>query len=209
MYSPSAFRVDDPKKITSFIETHSFGTLVTCHNACPSATHLPFRPLIDEGVCKGLATHMARANPQWKQFEDSQEVLVLFTGPHAYVSPAWYVAEHAVPTWNYTAVHVLGKPRILQDKDQVMESMRQTVDYFELSRETPWRENLPADLRDRMLQEIVVFEIDVLHAEGKFKLSQNRPLSDRERVHQALNSSTIPMDRQLAEWMVSEGVLTG
>ena len=105
MYSPGHFQINDPETLTAFMREHSFATIVTHDGAVPHATHMPVLLDPDRGPQGTLVSHMARANPQWKHFADGREVLVIFTGPHAYVSPAWYATTPAVPTWNYTAVH--------------------------------------------------------------------------------------------------------
>src|SRR4051812_5840105 len=106
MYVPAAFAEPDRGRLHEFIEAYSFGLLVSSHRG-PFATHLPF--LLDRtaGPHGTLVGHMARANPQWHDL-DGREVLAVFSGPHAYVSPSWYEADDVVPTWNYVAVHARG-----------------------------------------------------------------------------------------------------
>ena len=159
---------------------HSFATLVTCDGASPFATHLPvqYDPEGEQGTLLG---HMARTNPQWRHFGDD-EVLTIFPGPHAYVSPRWYETELAVPTWNYAAVHVYGIPRIITDHARVCALLQSMTDEYESSADAPWTGDIPAEFRDSLIESIVAFEIPIGRIEAKFKLSQNRPAEDQQRV---------------------------
>src|SRR5437868_7041638 len=105
MYIPAHFREDDPERLHSLIQEYSFGMLVTCEVGRPFASHLPFLLDTGRGPQGTLRAHLARANPQWQSFASGQEALVIFQGPHAYLSPSWYETHPSVPTWNYAAVH--------------------------------------------------------------------------------------------------------
>jgi len=100
--------------------------------------------------------------------------VAIFTGPHAYVSPAWYVESPAVPTWNYTAVHVYGVPRVIDDHERIVEMLGEMISHYEAGSQRPWDGVIPDKYRDRLLRVIVVFEIEVTRVEGKYKLGQNR-----------------------------------
>src|SRR5689334_11890616 len=113
MYIPPHFAASDPQLGLDIIDRHSFATLVTVHDGLPFATHLPLL-LEQRGPRRTLVGHVARANPKWQHLELGQRVLAVFAGPHAYVSPTWYEPRpDNVPTWNYVAVHVRGRPRLL------------------------------------------------------------------------------------------------
>ena len=117
MYVPSHFRVDDASELAAFMRENAFATLVSVHDGAPFATHLPV--LVDGvGASLALSGHVARANPQWTSL-DAHDVLVMFTGPHAYVSPSCYENPKSVPTWNYTAVHVYGRAQLVDDRGAV------------------------------------------------------------------------------------------
>lgn len=206
MYVPPSFRIDDPAKLSAFIKANSFATLVTCQEGVPLATHLPMRHFVEDGNIKMLVSHMARANPQWRHFEPTSEVLVIFSGPHAYISPTWYTVKNTVPTWNYAVVHVYGRPKIMADHDQVVTMLADTVALYERSFTSPWPYNLPVELRDKLIQAIVPFEVEVTRVEGKFKLGQNRSFEDNRGVYQALIESEDPESRRLAELMLLEGM---
>ncbi|MCA9774228.1 MAG: FMN-binding negative transcriptional regulator, partial [Myxococcales bacterium] len=201
MYPPPAFREDDLGTIHAFIERHPFGVLTTAPGGVPFATHLAFG-LAREGGERGmLVAHMARANSQWRHFEEGAEALVVFTGPHDYVSPTWYADRANVPTWNYTAVHAYGRGRIVDEPSRVREEMASLARTFEGDAPGAWSlEDLPESALDALTKAIVVFEIPIERLEAKFKLSQNRSVEDMERVARALRDAPRP-NEALAEWM--------
>lgn len=201
MYSPDHFRIDDQGTLHAFMRRHSFATIITHDGAIPHATHMPVLLDLNHGPQGTLVSHMARANPQWRHFEDGREVLVIFTGPHAYISPAWYASAPAVPTWNYTAVHAYGRPRLISDHHRFAHRLHELVEFYESGREERWSGEMPAEFRDRLMHGIVGVEIEITRLEGKFKLSQNRPIEDREPVIAALSASADPMDRETAAMM--------
>lgn len=201
MYLPASFRVDNPTELASFLRQHSFATLVTLDDQTPFATHLPFLVRVTDGRATHLVGHVAKANPQWEHFASERDVLVIFQGPHAYISPAFYQTELAVPTWNYTAVHVYGRPKIIADEDQVATILQELVTIYEAPRSEPWVNRLPADFLQKLYAGIVAFEINITRLEGKFKLSQNRPAADRAGVIRELGGSSHPENQAVAQLM--------
>lgn len=200
MYSPDHFKITDPATLAAFMQRHSFAIIVTHDGAVPHATHMPVLYDAARGTNGTLVSHMARANPQWQHFEDGREVLVIFTGPHAYISPAWYVTSPAVPTWNYTAVHAYGIPRLVTDHDQFATMLHDLIEFYEAPRENRWQGEIPEAFRDRLMKGIVGVEIEITRIEGKFKLSQNRP-EDQPGVIDALTASADQTDREVAAMM--------
>lgn len=200
MYSPEAFKVDDRATLNVFLRQHNFATLVTQNAGGLQATHVPL--VLKEGVGEQgtLQGHLARANPQWRDLDPDTEVLVIFTGPHAYISPAWYQTSPAVPTWNYTAVHVYGFPRLVEDPGEFAAMLHELVEVHERDRPERWSGEMPEDFRDRLMKGIVGFEIAITRIEGKFKLSQNRP-DDAPGVIEGLSQSPHPGDHEVAELM--------
>ena len=199
MYIPPANSISDPEVIHAFLRQHSFATLVTLQDGAPWATHLPFlhRPGVGHGT---LVSHLARANPQWRQFE-GQEALVIFSGPHAYVSPSWYTTQPSVPTWNYAAVHAYGQVRIVEQRTEVERMLAEMIHFFEGSRPDRWDGAMPVDYFEKMRHGIVAFEISISRLEAKFKLSQNRSSDDVKGVIQALTQSTNSQERAVAHMM--------
>ncbi|MCA9090663.1 MAG: FMN-binding negative transcriptional regulator [Planctomycetaceae bacterium] len=204
MYVPPSFEITSPSRLAAFMEAHSFATLVTHDGTSPFASHLPMRFFADRGKHGTLVAHMARANPQWKRFTPEAEVLAIFQGPHAYVSPTWYEAELAVPTWNYAAVHAYGVASIIEDHAQVVELLQETVAHYEQDRKPSWNGDLPIEFRDRLIQSIVAFEIPLARLEGKFKFGQNRSPEDAQKVLSHLIASADPVARALAALMREE-----
>jgi transcriptional regulator len=205
MYIPASFAVDDLAVLRSFVARHSFATLVTAAEAGPFASHLPMLWRPEGGDLGTLVAHVARANPQWRQLESGRETLAIFHGPHAYISPAWYVEHPSVPTWNYAAVHLYGIPRFVQDHRQVVAILNELVTTYEGGRANPWKGELPDEYRDKLIQGIVAFELVVTRIEGKFKLGQNRSLEDQRGVYKALQSSNDPEQQAVAQWMTRFG----
>ncbi|MCF7788431.1 MAG: FMN-binding negative transcriptional regulator [Prosthecobacter sp.] len=199
MYTPAHFQIDDRDTLNAFMRQHSFATIVTHDGKVPHATHMPVLLNPTQGSHGCLLSHMARANPQWRHFTDS-EVLVIFTGPHAYISPAWYATEPAVPTWNYTAVHAYGIPRIVTQHDRFSQMLHDLVEFYEAERPNRWHGTLPPEFRDGLMKGIVGIEIEITRLEGKFKLSQNRP-QDIPRIITALETSPDQTDRDTAKMM--------
>jgi len=200
MYSPDQFKVHDPATLAAFMRRHSFATIVTHDGELPHATHMPVLLREGEGPHGTLVSHMARANPQWRHFEEGREALVIFQGPHAYVSPAWYTTTPAVPTWNYTAVHAYGIPRIVTNHERFARMLHELVEFYEAPRAERWDGEMPEEYRDRMMKGIVGVEFEITRLEGKFKLSQNRP-QDLPGVIAALAASRDQTDRETAAAM--------
>lgn len=200
MYIPSSFQEADRPTLYDFIERNSFGVLVSQHCDVPFATHLPFLLDRDAGQFGTLVGHMARANPHWKQ-ATGQNVLVIFSGPHAYISPTWYEAAHVVPTWNYVAVHAYGTLRLIEEPDSVLEIVRSSVEYYERTMPRPWTLDESPTFIDRLLTQIVGFRIAIERIEGKWKLNQNHPAERRARVVNALSARGDENATAIAELM--------
>jgi transcriptional regulator len=200
MYVPDHFREKNPERISALIERYPFGILVTAPDGVPFVSHLPF--LLDQGTeRKGrLLCHMARANPQWQHFTSGCEVLVVFQGPHAYVSPSWY-SSPGVPTWSYAVAHVRGKPILIEDEGGLEALLERLTHIHEAQMSEPWKPNLSGERRSRLLSMIVGFEIEITDIRAKFKLSQNRPVEDQRRVSQELGGSTNQTASAIAELM--------
>ena len=185
-YVPGHFRVEDAATLERFVAENGFATLVSTGPEGLWTSHVPL--LVGRGSDGRLRLegHMARANAHWESLESAAEVLAIFGGPHAYVSPSWYAHHPSVPTWNYAVVHARGKARIVEPEALPALLGRLTRKYEE-GRPAPWRiEDLPADFTPRLMAAIVGFEIAVERLEGKFKLSQNRRPADLEGVIAAL-----------------------
>ena len=207
MYIPPAFKIEDYGKLAKFIDENSFAILITHAKGAPFATHIPLLLDRGSGAPGRLLGHIARANPQWRHFDNGTEVLAIFPGAHAYISPTIYAAKVAVPTWNYLAVHAYGVPKLIEDVAILEQILNRTIEKFEAGRPQPWQNNLPADYKNAMLNSIVGFEVPLTRIEGKFKLGQNRSKADLNGVYSALNESASADDRRLAEIMKEENLI--
>jgi transcriptional regulator len=204
MYIPSAFEVTDAAKIAEVISSNSFAVLVSRDGDSFFASHLPFIYEPDGGEKGRLLSHMAKANRHWELFREAEEAFVIFAGPHAYISPTYYVTEVAVPTWNYVTIHVHGFPRIFTTDAELNDVLDKTVIKHEADRSHPWRPNLPDELKTKLQQALVGFEIGITRIEAKFKLGQNRSREDREKMLLSLKASGDSESIRLAQWMERE-----
>lgn len=179
MYIPEHNKNENWDEIKDFIRQNSFGILISRYDNKPWATHIPLELEVNESGKNVLVGHIAKANPQWKTFSENEEVLCIFNGPHAYVSSSWY-KEEEVPTWNYIAVHVYGKPKIL-DEAMVMASLHRLVDKREQGSKNPISLQNMSPKTLRQVKGIVGFQIEITDIQAKYKLSQNRE-NDHEQI---------------------------
>ncbi|ODG90151.1 MULTISPECIES: FMN-binding negative transcriptional regulator [Bacillaceae] len=199
MYIPKYYKVTNPKEIWDFVQKNSFGTIITTKQSRPIATHLPLG-ITKKGEDYYITGHIAYGNPQWRTFENSEEVLVMFQGPHAYISSSWYEVEE-VPTWNYQAVHVYGKASILE-RDELVDELTIMLEKYEKNRENPvLLDKLSPDLLESELKGIVGFKIKVNEIQASYKLSQNRSEKDYNHIIDNLQKEKDPQSKQIAELM--------
>lgn len=190
MYVPKHFREDDVPVLQTLMRDYSFATLVsTQENGVPTATPLPFVFEPEPAPYGTLSAHLALGNPQWCTFAADREVLVIFQGPHAYISPSWYEVELSVPTWNHATVHAYGRPRIIEDQAELYTHLKTLIAQHEAQFAQPWLFQLPTDYVERMMKGTVGVSIEITRLEGKFKLSQNRSLTDQQHVIEALRTA--------------------
>ncbi|MBL8816182.1 MAG: FMN-binding negative transcriptional regulator [Planctomyces sp.] len=219
MYIPAQHRVTDRQELIQFIRTHSFATLITSGSgtdAPPEATHLPLLLVEDNSTSDGglrLTGHFARANPHWKH-ATAQPVRAIFHGPHAFISAAWYAERNVVPTWNYVAVHVVGRLTYIENPVELRELLDQMVQAYEHQRAEPHLEGTP-QTTDRpwatetvtpeylasMMNAIVGFSIEVQEIEGKWKLNQHHSEDRKIRTIASLRDRGMPDDLAIADLM--------
>ncbi|HLY10144.1 MAG TPA: FMN-binding negative transcriptional regulator [Planctomycetota bacterium] len=200
MYIPKDNRVS-LATAQALLGRYDFGALVSVEGGVPTATHLPFLYRPEGGPLGTVSAHLARANPQAKALESSPTVLLVAQGPHGYISPSWYAVHPSVPTWNYVAVHVTGRARVVSDPTRVRTLLGTLVDRYESGRKNPWTMALPETYLQGMLRQIVAFDIDITLIEGKLKLSQNRTAEEQESVIRGLEESQDPLAKELAAAM--------
>jgi len=206
MYIPSYFKDADLPSLHAQIDGTRLAILVTSGESGLQASHLPllFRP--EEGAHGTLYGHFAKANPHWKDLQAGAEVLVIFAGADAYVSPSFYPAkaEHGkvVPTWNYVAIHAYGTAEVFTDAQRLLGVVSGLTDKHEAGRESPWAVNdAPRDYIEKMLGAIVGFTLPIERIEGKRKLSQNRDAQDVAGVRDNLAASDDSKDQEVARLM--------
>ena len=189
MYVPSHFSQGDTAVAHDLISSNVFATLVTQVSARLDATHVPVVLDADRGERGTLRFHLARANPTSRALEGGSEVMMVFVGPHTYISPDWYANENLVPTWNYAVVHAYGVPRTLDEG-----GLRHLLDDLSASQEkqlpkTPWTtDKMAPQLIEKMCKSIVGFELPITELQAKWKLNQNRGADDRAGVVAALET---------------------
>jgi transcriptional regulator len=202
MYTPKFNHVSDRAILLEAMQAYSFAILIgpldsSAETAAHHATHLPL-VVKDEGTHGIVEGHFAKANPHWQSLAN-RETLVIFPGPHSYVSPSLYAEELSVPTWNYIAIHAHGTLSLIEDEAAKAALLGGLIQANEPAYADKWR-NLPDGFRRTMLAGIVGFRIPIARIEGKFKISQNRPEADRHAVFAAHAAGT-PDQQQLAAWM--------
>ena len=186
MYLPAHFEETRNEVLHALMREHPLATLVVNGAAGPTANHLPLHFAADASPHGTLQGHLARANALWREAADA-EVLAIFHGPQAYVTPSWYPTkrEHgkAVPTWNYVVVHARGRLRVIDDAAWLRRQLETLVTQHEAGFAAPWQiADAPADYIDGMLAAIVGIEITLTALTGKWKISQNQPAANRAGV---------------------------
>jgi transcriptional regulator len=202
MYTPPAFREDDPAELRRIIREARLSTLVTMTGEGLLATPLPLLLEEGEGEHGTLYGHVAKANPQWRH-PPQTDALVICPGPEAYVTPSWYASkqEHGkvVPTWNYVAVHVYGRPEFFEDEGRLLDVVTRLTNLHERPRDRRWSvSDAPDQFIRSQLKGIVGVRLPISRIEGKRKMSQNRNEADRAGVAAGLNASARPEDRIVA-----------
>jgi len=198
MYTPSFNQITDPQEAISFMQRYSFATIVTVKDGVPTATHLPFVVKeVDDQVI--ITSHFAKANPQSLDIVNNR-ALVIFTEPHAYISPKNYEKELNVPTWNYLAVHAYGNCALLDDDENKAALLKETINYYDAAYLKQF-EGLPDDYKQKMMKGIVAFQITVDDLQAKKKLSQNRSEKERENIIESLGKSDDKNEQDIAAYM--------
>lgn len=193
MYIPSDFEESRVEVLQELIGQFPLGTLISYGAKGLDANHLPFELEPAPGTLGRLHTHLARRNPLWQELSDGDDVLVVFHGGDAYISPSWYPSKHEtheeVPTWNYRVVHAHGKVTIRDDERYVHGVVARLTREHEASQSNPWKMGqLKPEARAEMLKEIVGLEIELVRLVGKFKLGQNKQDRDLRGAAEALIS---------------------
>jgi transcriptional regulator len=199
MYVPKHNQLEDRAALLAYMRAYSFAVLATSGPGGLTATHLPF-VIEEEGGRITLLAHMARANPQWRDFAAGAEALVIFMQPHAYVSPRLYDSRQNVPTWNYVAVHAYGRPMLIEERAAKFGLQRKLVRQHDAGYLTQMAE-LPESYFDAKLAAIVSFFLVATRIDARFKLSQDKNPAERERIARELEASGDSMAGETARLM--------
>lgn len=198
MYIPKRFKITDESIKISLMKSQGFACLVTQHMGRSLATHLPF-VVEEQGERLYLISHMAKANEQLA-YLDERDCLVIFTGPHAYISPQHYDKIESVPTWDYVAVHAYGTASIIHDPMDKVASLEAMIHSYEPAYRRQW-DTLSASFKATMLKGLEAFRIEVTELQGQEKLSQNKTSAEKDRIVTSLSNSHSAEDRALADYM--------
>ncbi|WP_292935428.1 FMN-binding negative transcriptional regulator [Noviherbaspirillum sp.] len=193
MYLQRQFEETRLDVLHGLMKSHPLATLVVPSASGLVVNHIPLLVCSPDGELGTLRGHVARANPVWQQLADTLHAVAVFQGPESYITPSWYPSKHtdgkAVPTWNYAVVHAHGIPRAIDDADWLLNHLREMSDEHERTQALPWKiSDAPGDFIDRLVEAIVGIEIPIARIEGKWKVSQNRPVGDRLGVAAGLRA---------------------
>ena len=180
MYTPEIYKNENQEEIKKFLQKNSFGILINQTNGKLCATHIPLELETTKEGKDILWGHISKENPQWNGFIDNDQILAVFSGPHSYISSSWYDHEN-VPTWNYIAVHVYGKIKIIEG-EAVIESLKKLVDKYEQNSKNPV---LVENLSEKTMMQsrgIVAFEIEINEIQATKKISQNRDEKNHQNI---------------------------
>lgn len=201
MYIPKFYEEKDWNEIEQLMRGFGFATLVSIKDGLPIASHIPLELSQNESGDWMLVGHMSKANPIWKTFENAQNVMAIFMGPHAYVSPSWYNHKN-VPTWNYKAVHVYGHPAVMEGEKRNAALSKMMDRYEQMHAEHPAKmEEFEKQELQKDLNGLVAFEIKIERIEAASKLSQNRDAESYQSVIDHLKSSDAYDSKRIAEEM--------
>jgi transcriptional regulator len=204
VYIPEHFRSEDRATALAFMRANPFVILVSNTDEGPFATHVPviIRESAEHLTIRG---HVAKANPHWRYLQNDPACLMIFHGPHAYISPSNYDTRDVVPTWNYSAVHIYGKATTYAEPEQLLNMLHDLIATFEAAYEQQWA-SLNEAYRQRMLSHIVGFEIAVTKLEAKFKLSQNRTKNEQQHIIDSLRGASDTAVSGTARLMCEHGL---
>ena len=198
MYIPKINLATDKDEIIAFMKQFSFATILTSIDNIPIATHLPFLVSIKADNIV-LVSHFAKANKQW-QYIENNNILVIFSEPHAYISPKHYAKRLDVPSWNYISIHAYGQGRLITESKNVFKVLENTIDNYEISYKQQW-DNFPQEYKLKMSKGIVAFEIIITDLQAKKKLSQSRTDTEKNKIIETLSKSNDTNEKLIADFM--------
>jgi transcriptional regulator len=202
MYCPAHFEESRIDILHDLIHKQPLATLVTQSNEGLTADHIPLHLRNDGSPFGTLVGHVARDNPLWKLA--GQEILAIFQGPDCYISPSWYATKQqtgkVVPTWNYVVAHAHGRLRAIEDPAWIRKQLEALTNQHEQAQPQPWTvAEVPSEFTERLIEQIIGIEIPIAQLRGKWKVSQNQPVKNRESVVAALTNSSDGQKAAIAE----------
>lgn len=199
MYIPESYKNENIEEVQEFLRANSFGILINQVDGKISGTHIPMELDKDENGEDVLVGHIAKRNPQAKNFRGNAEVLAIFNGPHSYISSSWYQKED-VPTWNYIAVHVYGTIKIIEG-EELFEAMKKLVDKYEQNSERPVSVDKMSSKTLQQISGVVGFSIKIKEVQAAYKLSQKHDETDYHTITSELkkngDSSSISIAQEM------------
>lgn len=198
MYIPNQFHFRDEAEKIAFMKQYSFATIITNKGQIPIATQLPFF-IDDTGDKLVLSSHFAVANEQAKYIEANTS-LILFTEPHAYISPVHYDKTESVPTWDYISIHAYGKAKILEDEGSKIKVLEEMIGFYDQNYLAQWN-SLSDKFKNGMMRGIVAFELEVTDLQGQKKISQNKTEVERQRIVEHLEKGGSTVENDLATYI--------
>lgn len=204
-YIPKHFSQDDEIKVKKLVEQNGFATILSFpEKERVFINHLPIMFSSQAGEEKIIIGHMAKRNPQWAHFKINPDCTIIINGCHTYITPKWYKSGRDVPTWNYAIAHLHGKIELVESFNEQIKILKQLSFFFEKPSKTPWAFELPDDLLDEpaLTSAIISFKFHIETIEAKFKLSQNRPIEDRQGIIEGLQERTDDMSKLLRDLMI-------
>jgi transcriptional regulator len=202
MYIPKSFENKNIEQLHQIIERFNFATLISHNNGEIAVTHIPVMLDRNQGQYGMLFWHVANLNSHSTEFDGSKNALVIFHGPHAYISPTWYKNAPSVPTWNYAAVHAHGIPEVI-NKEQLADDLTKMVSQHERMLSTNTNYIIPDDYKSKLIEHITGFRMRITRLEGKFKLGQNRSVEDQDGMLQGLRDQNSTDSITLADFISS------
>lgn len=199
MFVPNGYKFESEAAKIAFMQRYSFATIITNNDQqVPLATQLPF--VVDQRADKLiLSGHFSIANEQARYIEQNTS-LIIFTEPHAYISPAHYSKRESVPTWDYIAVHAYGKAKVITDEALKFKALEQMINFYEEDYLAQWN-SLPDAFKNKMIKGIVAFELEVTDLQGQQKLSQNKTHAERKSIIAQLKKNNNTVEHDLADYI--------
>lgn len=198
MYIPKHFKVEDIEEVKSFINQYDFATIITVIDGRPAATHTPVILNEEDGEWT-ITGHISKGNEQWKTFDGHEDTLLIFNGPHAYISSTWYEGEN-VPTWNYQSVHLYGKCSLLNEEELQKDLVNLLEKHEGKSKNGATWENLSEDSQAQ-IKGIAGFKVKVQEVQAAYKMSQNRNETDHSNITEALDTRNTGDDQKISREM--------